>query len=370
MPQGSKKKRRFTLQIITACIVSLFLASCGSVSKKIPGPVHPTVWDSAKSIRYVKTIDVVGLGSDDLIKRVLVGSDEQELVKPVAIALRGSTMIIADTGPVVIDAGMVIKDMQERISRVKLGLHDKGATVFYKYDLNTERMTVLRGTGMHFADEISDIYLAEDYTFYVTDVDGRRVLKFSPQGKLLKVYQHPPNIFRPIAVTVDEIAKEVLIADETYSKIVSFDMDKAEPKYGMGERGSGGQGQFRIITDMIPVPDGFLVSDRIELRVQMLDRKGGFIANFGQGIVTFPTALAIDKENRIFVSDKADSTIKIFKAGKLIDTVGSNGYGRGEFRHISDMKVLNNNLYVVDSLNGRIQVFEFVSSSENVALVQ
>ena len=160
----------------------------------------------------------------------------------------------------------------------------------------------------------------------------------------------------------------MLVADETYSHIVSFDMDKAQPIYGMGGRGEG-PGKFRIITDMIPIPDGYLVSDRIELRVQVLDKDGNYIANFGQGIVTFPTALAVDKQGRVYVSDKADSTIKVFKAGKLIDQVGRNGYGAGEFRYVSDMKVLGNELYVVDSLNGRIQVFEFISDKSDVALL-
>jgi hypothetical protein len=205
-------------------------------------------------------------------------------------------------------------------------------------------------------------------SFYVTDVEGRRALHFSPDGSLLKVYKHAPNIFRPIALTVDEKRQQVLVADETYSHIVSFDMEKAEPIYGMGDRGEG-PGKFRIITDMIAIPDGYLVSDRIELRVQVLDKQGEYVANFGQGIVTFPTALATDKQGRFYVSDKADSTIKVFKAGKLIDQIGANGYGAGEFRYISDMKVLDNQLYVVDSLNGRIQVFEFVSDTNKVALL-
>jgi len=366
MSQRIKKKRRLALQVIGLSFTVLLLG-CASTSTHKNTAVHATVGEKAKTLRYVRTIDTVGMGSNDVIKQIVAGDDSQKLQQPMAIDLRDDTMIIADSGYLYEDRGMTILSKGEAIADAELRTTDKGIGLIYKYNLKTQRMQVLRGAGDHIVGDVSDIYLASDMSFYVTDVDGRRALHFSPDGSLLKIYKHPPNIFRPIAITVDEKRKEVLIADETYSHIVSFDMEKAAPIYGMGDRGEG-PGKFRIITDMIKIPDGYLVSDRIELRVQVLDNEGNYVANFGQGIVTFPTALAVDKQGRVFVSDKADSTIKVFKAGKLIDQVGRNGYGAGEFRYISDMKVLDNHLFVVDSLNGRIQVFEFISDANSVAL--
>lgn len=366
MSQGSKKKRWPSLQIVSrqkglqkiALIGALFsVVSCGQVQIK---PVHSTSGDQAKTLRYLKTIDVVGLGFNDAIKRIIAGRDEHDLNRPVAIDVRDDVMIIADSGRIFDKSSITVAEPGYGISDVGLRIVDNAAGVIFRYNMKTGRMKLLWGAGDHIKGDVTDIYLASDKSFYLTDVEGRRALHFSPDGKLLKIYKHPPNIFRPIAITVDEKRKEVLIADETYSHIVAFDMQKAEPIYGMGDRGNG-PGKFRIITDMIAIPDGFLVSDRIELRVQVLDREGNFVAEFGRGEVTFPTALAVDAAGRVFVSDKADSTIKVFKAGKLIDTIGRNGYGNGEFRYISDMKVAGNNLYVVDSLNGRIQVFEFLS---------
>ena len=374
MSQRITKKRWSALQIVNASSNALLLASlfvglvgCVSPASQKKTTVHASVAENAKTLRYVRTIETVGLGSNDVIKRVIAGDDTQKLQRPVAIDIRGNTMIVADSGSTYEHRGMTILSKGESIADAELRTKDNGVGIVYKYDLKTQRMHFLRGVGEHIVGDVSDIYLASDMSFYVTDVEGRRALHFSPEGSLLKIYKHPPNIFRPIAITVDEPRKQVIIADETYSHIVSFDMDKAEPIYGMGGRGEG-PGKFRIITDMIPIPDGYLVSDRIELRVQVLDRDGNYVANFGQGIVTFPTALAVDKQGRVYVSDKADSTIKVFKAGKLIDQVGRNGYGPGEFRYVSDMKVLGNQLYVVDSLNGRIQVFEFISDTNNVAL--
>jgi len=372
MSQGSTKKRRPSLQIglqVALICFAVSITGCGQIQTKENGHVNNTVHTSsgahAKTLRYLKTIDVVGIGSNDAIKRFIAGQDSHDLNRPVAIDVRGNTMIIAESGRMDVKRGITVAEPDYGISDAGLRVVDQAVGVIFRYDLTTGRMKILNGVGDHIKGDVSDVYLASDNSFYLTDVEGRRALHFSPTGKLLKVYKHPPNIFRPIAITVDEQRQEVLIADETYSHVVSFDMKKAEPIYGMGGRGNG-PGNFRIITDMIAIPDGFLVSDRIELRVQVLDREGNFVAEFGRKEVVFPTALAVDIEGRVFVSDKSDSTIKVFKAGKLIDTVGRNGYGAGEFRYISDMKVKENKLYVVDSLNGRIQVFEFIPESASV----
>jgi len=365
MSQRTQKKCWLTLQVASVCAVVLLQACSLANQKPTSEPqlhereLHETVGLSAKSLTYVESISTVGVGSNDLIKRMIAGDDLQTLQRPVAIDVRGDTMIIADSGYISQHRGMSVLPMNDSLADAGLRMEDKGSSAIYRYNFKTKRIKQLWGAGEYVVGDVSDVYLASDFSFYVTDIDGRRALHFSPNGSLLKIYKHPPNIFRPIAITVDEQRKQVLIADETYSHIVSFDMDKAKPIYGMGGRGTG-PGKFRIITDMIPIPDGYLVSDRIELRVQVLDSEGNYVANFGQGIVTFPTALARDKYGRIYVSDKADSTIKVFKAGKLVDQIGTNGYGAGEFRNITDMKVKDDQLYVVDSLNGRIQIFDFV----------
>jgi len=363
MSQGSKKKRWLTLQIIVLIGTVVGLGGCAVEQIKKSQTVHPSSSTQAKTLRYVKTIDVVGLGSNDAIKRLIAGQDTHDLVRPVAIDVRGDSMIIAESGRVYKKSGLTVPEPDFGIATpeadVGWRMVDEGSGIIFRYDLKTGRMKMLHGAGDYIKGDVSDIYLASDDSFFLTDVEGKRALHFSPTGRLLNIYKHPPNIFRPIAITVDEKRKEVLVADETYSHIVAFDMEKAEPIYGMGSRGNG-PGKFRIITDMIAIPGGFAVSDRIELRVQILDRAGNFVANFGQGEITFPTALATDPDGRIYVSDKADSTIRVYKAGKLVDKIGINGDGAGEFRYISDMKVLDNRLYVVDSLNGRIQVFDFI----------
>ena len=95
MSQRTQEKRRLTLQIIIAVFVA-GLSACAS--QPVSKPTNIVV---GKSLRYEKTIQHIGVGDDDFIKRVLVGDDALDLRFPVAIDVRGDEMIIADKGEIV-----------------------------------------------------------------------------------------------------------------------------------------------------------------------------------------------------------------------------------------------------------------------------
>lgn len=363
MSPSAQTKRWFTLQIIVTILVA-GLSACAS--QPVSKPTNIVV---GKSLRYEKTIQRMGIGDNDLIKRILVGNDTLDLRFPSTISVRGDEMLIVDRGEVVDFAGTHLHDKGTAVATGRVRLHDLNANVVFKYNLKTHRAQVIQGISRYITNEMSDIFLDKDGSFYVTDVQGRRVLHFSPGGDLIRTYVNHPNMYRPIAISVDDARNEVLVADEYYSHIVAFDKNTGEALYGIGDRGTG-PGKFRIITDMIGIPGGFLVSDRIELRVQVLDRAGNYLANFGRSQLMFPTALAMDKYGRVYVSDKATNTISVYKDGKRTEEIGRNGYAPGEFRLISDMKISNNKLYVADQLNGRIQIFDILPPATGVALAQ
>lgn len=335
MSQRASSKYRFTLQITAFIAVLAGFGGCASAPEV--RSIHPSVGAQAKTLKYRATIDHVGLGSGDSFKKTIVGDDVHDLKRPVSVGLRDNIMYIFDGGE-----GYV-----------------------FKYFLDTGRMTPLRGVGAQIAKDATDIYVAKDHSFYIADVEGRRVMHFDEDGDLLKIFFHGPNISRPVAVSVDEDSGDVYVADEVYSHVVVFDKN-GEPLRGIGDRGTG-PGKFRIITDMFKTDNAFYISDRIELSVQVLDLQGRYLTHFGEGKLIFPESLAVDKYGRVYVADKNESIIKVFKQGEVIDVIGKNGYGDGEFRNITDMKILNGYLYVVDSLNGRIQVFEILPDDSSSA---
>lgn len=324
MSQSTSRQRWAALQITLA--LAYVLVGCAAGVGAKPDLKVVAAGSSVPQLQHIKSIRSIPYGSGDAIKRVLAGQDEQELSRPTAIGVRGQFVYIADGD----------------------------LAIVFKYDLLSGRMTTVPGVGDMLVGDAADIFVAVDSSIYVADPLGKRVLHFSSSGDFLGKYEDATNLSRPVSVLVDA-SGNVLVGDEVYSLIVAFN-PAGEAIYGMGGRGEG-PGRFRFITDIAAVADGFVVGDRVELPVQILDKKGKYISHFGERVVEFPTALVVDESGRIYVFDKADSRIKIFKDGQLTGILGRNGYGDGEFRFVSDMKYADGKLYVADTLNARIQIF-------------
>ena len=108
-------------------------------------------------------------------------------------------------------------------------------------------------------------------------------------------------------------------------------------------------------------PDGELyVADAELAQVVRLDRKGNPLGGIGKGVLKRPTGLARDAERGVlYVADTRAHDIKLFADdGSLIGTLGREGSDHGEFNAPTHLAFASGRLYVTDSLNNRIQIFE------------
>lgn len=93
---------------------------------------------------------------------------------------------------------------------------------------------------------------------------------------------------------------------------------------------------------------------------------GNFLASFGDGLVTMPTAITIGPEGRIYVTDSRNHNVHVFDPAYVpLGTIGSHGGGDAELDFPTDSTIvkrvdngtLTHELYVTDQRNGRIQVY-------------
>lgn len=93
--------------------------------------------------------------------------------------------------------------------------------------------------------------------------------------------------------------------------------------------------------------------------VARLNQKGEPVGTISAAQLKRPTGLAFDRElGLLFVADAVAHDIKVFDgSGKLINTIGGPGEGEGEFNAPTHLSFSNKQLYVSDTLNSRIQVF-------------
>lgn len=336
MPLSTTRITRLALILCSLATLSA-LGGCTAFSRSqpaAPSATAPQQLTATNDWLYpLETITGGVMGND------FVGNADQRLQRPVAVAVRDHNVYIVDAG----------RDL------------------LYLYDDLSKRMSVLKDLRGAVSGEVTDIYVAADRSYYLADADGRQVLHFDRNGQLLQTFKDALNLARPVAVSVDETNGDVYIADGLFDHVLVFN-SAGDPWRMIGDRGME-DGEFLNITAMTRGPDGVYVTARLGKRGQVLDQDSGkFRYAFDDDTLVFPNGIAVDKlDDRAYVSDFFDNSIKIFKHGHLLATVGGTGASPGRFKGISDVTLESGFLYVADSLNGRIQVFKITSGTPSAA---
>ena len=150
---------------------------------------------------------------------------------------------------------------------------------------------------------------------YVTDTAARRVFVFDPEARTVSFVGEsgPAKLTKPVGVAVDDEGK-VFVADGSLNRV-----------YGYGLKG------------------------------QMT------IAIGREGDLESPSGLAVDRARKLlYVADAKKHQVLCYSTedGSAVRTIGRRGGGPGEFNFPTNLFVNGNGrLYVTDTMNFRIQVF-------------
>ena len=110
----------------------------------------------------------------------------------------------------------------------------------------------------------------------------------------------------------------------------------------------------------------FYVADQTTMQIEKISSTGTHLGTIGAGDFGVIQKVLTDKNNNIYGLDLIGDIKKYNSAGVLIKTVGSAGSGPGQFSSALHMATdSNNNLYVADAGNNRIQKFD--SNSDYVS---
>lgn len=211
-------------------------------------------------------------------------------------------------------------------------------------------------------DEATDLYVSDAGDIYVADGGGRKVVRYNADGVPLQTFTSDEFLNRPVAVTVGMRGKRLLIADGLFDRIVVFNPN-GTPLYGIGSRGDR-PGSFKNIRDMVQGGDGVLyVVDAIHRRITAYGLDGSFLGVFGTEAFTEAGGIAVDDEKRVYLSDRFNHRILIFRDRRLIESYGRHGTGPGEFNQPTSLAYDDGRLYVTDLQNARIQVFRVAPES-------
>ncbi len=167
------------------------------------------------------------------------------------------------------------------------------------------------------------------------------------------------EMFKPMSVTVDS-KRRVIVADPAQKQLHIFDQ---------------ASGNYEIIQDAGKTPlalpfavavddrDNIYVADSEARKIYVLDPSGKYLrAMGGPEQLERPTSIAVNSARRLlYVTDPPAHNIKIFNLddGTLHTTFGKRGKLDGEFNFPIYIALdRTGQLYVTDTLNGRIQFFD------------
>ncbi len=169
----------------------------------------------------------------------------------------------------------------------------------------------------------------------------------------------PGNLVRPVNLMIDRGRNEVYVADIGRKQVVVFSLD------GSFLRAYGTEGTFDGPMDVALTADRVFVCDVHKHVIHVLDRQSGEkVAEIGKpgsgpdGLY-HPTNIVI-QDNRLYVSDTTNFRIQIFDLdGRPVDRFGSIGNRPGTFSRPKGIAVdREGRTYVVDAAFENVQVFD------------
>lgn len=175
------------------------------------------------------------------------------------------------------------------------------------------------------------IHIDRSGKVYVADSGNHRVQIFDPDGSFIDkiaISSDASHLADPTDVVVDSDAARCFVVDNDNHRIRVFDLATKNPIGNFGRPGAEKR-EFRypFLIDIGKENDLYIV-DVINTRVQVLNPEGLFVNFIGEwgvekGEFFRPKGIAVDRHERVFVSDSYLGVVQVFEStGELYAVVG------------------------------------------------
>jgi DNA-binding beta-propeller fold protein YncE len=195
--------------------------------------------------------------------------------------------------------------------------------------------TFLRSWGDDLIKTAHGIRIDRDGNVWVTDIGNHRVFKFDSVGKLLlalgtgKPGPDDDQFNKPTDVAFGPAGEFYVSDGYVNTRVMKFSPQGTLIK-SWGKPGKG-PGEFDLVHSIIvDRKNRILVGDRMNERIQLFDSDGKFLEAW-TGFA--PYGMAIRSDGTVFVATGSDNTvICLDSAGKIQQTWGGKGTGPGQFQ--------------------------------------
>ncbi len=337
-------------------LVMLMLSACAAT---VPEPAERYFWPpppDVPRIEWIKTyssqLDIEKSSSQRFFAAIM-GSDEPvSLLKPIEVKSipELKRFYVSDVGR----ASVMVFDLGKHELR-RLETPDGAPAISHPLSVVTDR----------------------DNNLYVLDRRTATILVFDNAEKYQRAIRlKTVSVSNPIALAIDKHKGLLYVSDASSRKIVVLDL-MGRIQRSIGSAGDE-SGQFNLPVALVINSKGqIIVADAFNAAVQIFDQEGKFLRKFGRrgdsaGDFQLIKSIAVDSSDNIYVVDGRSHSVSIFNdRGELLLVLGAfyavSGSGKvapGGFSVPVGIDIdTSDRIYVVDQLNARVQVFQYLSDS-------
>jgi hypothetical protein len=244
-----------------------------------------------------------------------------KLIAPAAIALRGPDLLVADTA----------------------------TTRLWRIDPAANQASGIAGAPVAIGTALA---LGPDLSAWVLDQATRQVLRFARDGRLMQTYRVPTELPSPIALALADGGATLLVADGMGAQWseqhgASGIVQKVAPRSDSGTRVSGVDG-------LALAGSALFVLDRLAAAVHKVARDGHVLATLGRGELMQPSAIAADRDGRVFVVDAAQQSLVLLREGAPAQRFGAADL---RMQRIGGIAIDERVLALSDALLGQVATF-------------
>ena len=198
----------------------------------------------------------------------------------------------------------------------------------------------------------------EEGHLFVTNDNGIDV--FSEDGKFLRRFWQGGQLSGASDVVISKTDQRAYIADTYNHRIAVFSQD-GRLLHTFGSKGSG-PGQFDRPSGLALSSSGLrlFVSDWGSSRIQVFTAEGVYISEFGHTLLSYPRHVTTTDNGRVLVADNGNNRIAVFtELGDVVGVFGHQGMEAGCLWNPTALAVdADGYLLVTEYNNARVQIFK------------
>ena len=197
------------------------------------------------------------------------------------------------------------------------------------------------------------VYVTQDRIVYVVDKSARAVRQLDDAGQTIRLFADPTLIPAPVDVAETDWGGAIVVADALNNQLVMFNT-LAGAFEVIGTKAPG-RSLAQVIHAIAATRNSVYILDPQMGEVMRFNLLGIQIGNYGEDELQMPTALAVDRCNRLFVADQSGQGILVNLSDMMLPAVRAQ-HGAIILDQITDLWVDEGFLYVAAGAQG-IKIF-------------